>query len=102
MDASTGGRWSVEEATHHIIYLELLTAFLAIKTFVNNQKGLILLRFNNISAVTYINQKGGTHSTQLSNLALEIWKWCLQRQLTIQAEHLPGHLNLLQILSPEQ
>ena len=95
MDASTGGCWSAEEATHHINYLELLATFLALKTFVNNQKGLILLRVDNISAVTYINQKGGTHSTQLSNLALEMWEWCLQRQLTIQAEHLPGHLNLV-------
>ena len=95
MKTSTGGRWSTQEAIHHINYLELLAAFLALKTFASNQlqKGLILLRIDNISAVTYINQKGGTHSTQLSNLALEIWEWCLQHQLTIQAEHLPGSLN---------
>ena len=95
MKASMGGHWSVEESTHHINYLELLAAFLALKTFANTQKGPILLRMDNISAVTHINQKGGTHSTQLSNLALEVWKWCLQRQLTIQAEHLPGSLNLV-------
>ena len=95
MKVSTGGHWSVEESTHHINYLELLAAFLALKTFANIQKGPILLRMDNISAVTPINQKGGTHSTQLSNLALEVWEWCLQRQLTIQAEHLPGSLNLV-------
>ena len=61
---------------------ELLAAFLALKSFASNQlqKKLILLRIDNISAVTYINQKGGTHSTQLFNLALEIWKWCLQKK----------------------
>jgi len=53
MDASTGGCWSAEEATHHINYLELLATFLALKTFVNNQKGLIFLRLDNISAVTH-------------------------------------------------
>ena len=97
MKISTGRRWSTQEAIHHINYLELLAAFLALKTFASNQlqKGLILLRIDNISAVTYINQKRGTHSTQLSNLALEIWEWCLQHQLTIQAEHLPGSLNLV-------
>lgn len=30
MKASTGGRWSAEEAIHHINYLELLAAFLAL------------------------------------------------------------------------
>ena len=53
--ASTGGHWSVEESTHHINYLELLAAFLALKTFANTQKGPILLRMDNISAVTYVN-----------------------------------------------
>ena len=95
MKISTGGRWSTQEVILHINYLELLAALLAMKTFASNQlqKGLILLRIDNISAVTYINQKEGTHSTQLSNLALEIWDWCLKHQLTIQAEHLPGSLN---------
>ena len=99
MKASMGGCWSTKEAIHHINYLELLAAFLALKTFASNQlhdqKGLIILRIYiyNISAVTYINQKGSTHSTQLSNLALEICEWCLQHQLAIQAEHLPGSLN---------
>ena len=95
MKTSMGGRWSSQEAIHHINYLELLAAFVALKTFASNQllKDLILLRIDNVSAVTYINQKGGTHSTQLSNLALEIWEWCLQHQLTIQAEHQPGSLN---------
>ena len=42
--------------------------------FSSSQKGLIILKMDNISAVTYINQKGGTYSTQLSNLALEVWE----------------------------
>ena len=92
-DTSTGGSWSIEEAAQHINYLELMAAFLALKTFANNQMGLILLKMDNVSAVSYINQKGGTHSTQLCNLALEIWEWCLERQILLQAEHLPGILN---------
>ena len=58
METSTGGCWSTMEAQYHINYLELLAAFLALKTFANDQKGLILLRMDNVSAVTYINQKG--------------------------------------------
>ena len=48
---------------------------------------------DNVSAVTYINQKGGTHSTQLCNLELQIWEWCIQNGIMLQAEHLPGNLN---------
>ena len=95
METSTGGCWSTMEAQYHINYLELLAAFLALKTFANDQKGLILLRMDNVSAVTYINQKGGTHSMQLCDLALQIWEWCIQRGITLQAEHLPGNLNIV-------
>ena len=75
METSTVGAWSFTEAQFHINYLELLAVFLALKTFVNNQKGLILLKMDNVSAVMYINKKGGTHSTQWCNLALQIWEW---------------------------
>lgn len=51
------------------------------------------LKMDNVSAVAYINQKGGTHSMQLCNLALQIWEWCIQKGITLQAEHLPGNLN---------
>ena len=56
METSTGELWSVTEAQHHINYLELLAVFLALKTFASNQKGLILLKMDNVSAVTYIRQ----------------------------------------------
>jgi len=95
MEISTGGCWSATEAQYHINYLELLAAFLALKTFAKYQKGLILLRMGNASAVTYINQKGGTHSTHLCNLALQIWEWCIQKEITLQTEHLPGNLNIV-------
>jgi len=91
----TSGLWSLEETTHHINYLELLAMllamFLALKTFA---KALtILCKSDNVTAVTYLNQKGGTHSEVLCRLALEIWEWCLDRGITAMAEHLPGSDN---------
>jgi len=35
---STGGRWSQEESSHHINYLELLAAFLALQSFAKQQQ----------------------------------------------------------------
>jgi len=90
----TGGTWSAEEAAHHINYLELLAAFLAIKAFGKSwQNTTVLLHMDNVTAVSYINQKGGTVSKALSQLAITIWTWCIERDITLQAEHLPGHLN---------
>ena len=90
--SQTGGLWSPEEATHHINYLELLAAFLAIKAFGKAWQNVnILLRMDNVTAVSYINQKGGTVSQLLCQLA---WAWCVERNITLLAEHLPGHLNI--------
>ena len=44
-------------------------------------------------AVQYINHMGGTRSQVLCHLAIELWEWCLDRQITLHAEPLPGSLN---------
>ena len=53
-----GGVWSIQEMTHHINYLGMLAAFLAIKAFGRNWRDItVLTRMDNYTAVTYINQK---------------------------------------------
>ena len=48
------------EAAHHINFLELLAVFLALKTFAKEHSQCsILCKSDNISAVTYLSQKGG-------------------------------------------
>ena len=39
-------------------------------------------------------QDGGSHSRSLSDLAVHIWTWCLKREITLHAEHLPGIENV--------
>ena len=39
-------------------------------------------------------QNGGTHSHVLANLAIALWEWCLENQLIVSAQHLPGKLNI--------
>ena len=91
----TGGVWTAEEATHHINYLELLATFLAIKAFGKGWRDTaVLLRMDNITAVWYVNHKGGTTSQELCNLAIKMWTWCTSRNIILTAEHLPGHLNV--------
>ena len=91
----TGGLWSRKEALHHINYLELLAAFLALKSFIKGREDqIVLLKMDNITALTYINKMGGAHSHLLCSLAVEMWSWCLRRNISVMAEHLPGVKNL--------
>ena len=92
---STGGPWCSNEQRLHINSLELLAGSFAIKTFCKNRVvAHVKLLMDNVSAVTYINKMGGTHSQTLANLAIDLWNWCLDRKIDVSAEHLPGVLNL--------
>ena len=93
---STNGRWSKQESDLHINVLELKATFLAIQAFLKNQSNLAAkLRLDNTIAVTYVNNQGGTRSPSLTLLTPELWNWCLQRNILITAEHLPGVCNVL-------
>jgi len=86
------GMWSTEETSHHINYLELL-AFLAIKAFGKYWQNItVLLRMDNMIAVSYINQKGGIVSKALCELAITIWTWRTEKNIILQAEHLHGQM----------
>ena len=89
----TGGPWSLQEKWH-INCLELLAATLALKTFVKSRRGMsVLLKIDNTMAVAYINNQGGTVSKELVSLTRDLWMWCLERNIHIQAQHLPGIMN---------
>ena len=92
----TNGRWSDSERTQHINVLELKAAFLALKSFLKNQSHKVeCLRMDNTTAVAHVNNKGGTHSPCLLALTLELWQWCLERNIMISAQHVPGKLNTI-------
>ena len=91
---STGGPWSPLEKEWHINCLELLAATLALKTFVKHKTGIsVLMKIDNTTAVAYINNQGGTVSKELISLTRDLWMWCLERNIHIQAQYLPGVLN---------
>ena len=48
----------------------------------------ILLKMDNVTAVTYINKMGGTQSEGLCQLALTIWNWCLHQNIFLITEYL--------------
>ena len=60
---------------YHINYLELSAAFLTLQSFAKHSSSLtIKMKIDNVTAMTYINKLGSTHSLVLCQLALTIWK----------------------------
>ena len=47
---------------------------------------------DNTTVIAYINRMGGS-SPVLASLVFEIWQWCLQREISLTAHHIPGIYN---------
>ena len=91
----TGGRWNIQEALHHINYLELLAAFFALKSFCRSFSDLhVKLLVDNTTAVAYINHMGGVRSILCNKVTKDIWLWCRNRNIWLTAAHIPGASNV--------
>ena len=91
---ATGGRWKDNEASWHINYLELLSAYFALKSFCKSKKPIhIQILMDNTTAISYINAMGGSKSKNLDRLAYKIWEFCIERDIWLSASYLPGKQN---------
>ena len=46
----------------------------------------VLLKIDNTTTVAYINNQGGKVSKELVSLTQDMWMWCLERNIHIQAQ----------------
>ena len=87
----TGGRWPASEKKERINFLELKAIHVALLCFGNELLGShVTINSDNTSAVSYINNYGGCRSNKLKNLSREIWLWCIEREIVLLANHIPG------------
>ena len=92
----TRGLCSRSERLLHINCLELLAGGFALKSFLKNKCNIhVKLVMDNTAAVSYINKMGGATSLVLSSLAFDLWQWCRERSITVEAHHFPGRLNIV-------
>jgi hypothetical protein len=92
----TQGQWSMEEATLHINLLEMKAAEFVVKAFTKDKKDIHChLRMDNSSCVAQVNKMGGTRSAPLFEAVSSLWNYCLQKGITLTAEHLAGSQNLI-------
>ena len=91
---NTEGTWTATEQLEHINYLEMKAAFLTLESFCTGRSSVsVLLLMDNVTAIAFLNKMIGNHSHSLSDLAKEVWIWCIKK-ITINAEHLPGSENI--------
>ena len=76
------GVWSKKEALDHINSLELKAVLLMLQNLESHVLGRSVLIFSDyMTVVSFINYQGGTLSSSLCRLALDLWEWCLQRNI---------------------
>ena len=91
-----GGRWSESELPAHINTLELLAAKFLLQSFGKDSSGChIKLMLDNMTAVSYVNNMGGTPSLDCQLVALDIWLWAKERNIWLSADHIAGSDNIV-------
>ena len=59
------------------------------------QDSNIAIMCNDVSAIAYLRNQGGTRSQQMCRMAIDTCEWDKKRSMTLIPRHLPGHLNVL-------
>ena len=88
------GFWSDVESLEHNNVLETRAVLFAIKSLLREvSNSSILIRSDNSTTVSYINNQGGVHSPVICDLIFDIYEFCEVRNLRIQASFLRGIYN---------
>ena len=94
-ESFTQGKWSNSESRLHINCLELKAVILGIQSLFSSSTPIsLLVRCDNISAVRYINHKGGTKSKNLCALSLYLWDYCISHNIQLRAVYYRGSDNI--------
>lgn len=83
------GFWKDNESDMHINTLELKAAFFALKSFAKDLYNCeVLLRIDNVTAISCINRMGSVQYSHLHEITKEIWQWCENKKLFIFASYI--------------
>ena len=87
---TASGRWSATMKD-----LELHAIWLGLEDILQDSNVAIMC--DNVSAIAYLRNQGGTRSQQMCHMAIDTCtcEWAEKRSMTLIPRHLPGHLNVL-------
>ena len=93
-DKVTHGMWSESESNSHINVLEIKAAMLGIQSLCQGVSHChVRVEIDNTTAVSYINNMGGTHSKECNDITRELLLWCKSKNIWVSACHIPGKTN---------
>ena len=99
-DRHTQGLWDEREREMHINILEMKAGLLGIQSLCSELSNCHLqIQMDNQTAVTYVNNFGGTHSELLNSYARQLILWCKNRNIWVSACHVAGKANKADKLS---
>ena len=84
-----------KEREKHINYLEMLAIKFALHSFKEKRKNThVKILSDNMTAVAYISNMGGTKSLDCNEISRNIWLWCIQNGIWLSCSHIPGKSNI--------
>lgn len=89
------GSWGQYEQGLHINELELLAINFCLQALITKTNIKILLRCDNTTAISYINNQGGCRATGCNTIAINIWKWAEKRGIFIFATYINTKINFI-------
>ncbi|XP_075336649.1 uncharacterized protein LOC142397191 [Odontesthes bonariensis] len=88
------GLWPARDRSQNINALELRAVHRALQAFLPFLRGRhVLVRSDNVSAVSHINHQGGTRSALLLQASRDLLLWAAPRLASLRAMYLPGERN---------
>ena len=95
-DSKISGIWTHIDRKLHINCLELKAVICALQHWAPLLQGhQVMIATDNSTVVSYINQQGGTRSTSLLCLTVELLLWLESQDTVVRARHIPGCLNMI-------
>lgn len=88
-DFESHGFWKDNEKNLHINILEMKAAFFALQICAKDLfRCEVLLRIDNVTAISCINRMGSIQFPHLNEISRNIWQWCESRGLIVFASYI--------------
>ena len=95
-DSKISGTWTLTDRKLHINCLEFKAVTFALQHWAPLLQGRqVMVATDNSTVVSYINKQGGTRSSTLLRLTVDLFLWLESRGIIVRARHIPGCLNVI-------
>ena len=95
-DSKILGTWTLTDRKLHINCLEFKAVTFALQHWAPLLQGRqVMVATDNSTVVSYINKQGGTRSSTLLLLNVDLFLWLESQSIIVQARHIPGCLNVI-------